>query len=215
MNETKMTILSAVVLIAVAIIGLATMLTSPSVPTDSGVNIKGDEGNYEEIAIYNEAEYNAFIETSKILPPNFITMDMLRDFGSFAGFVWVPELNKSYSYGVLLENGHKIVIRITYNPEIETKNYLDIAQVGKTMREITTTESGAIVSNGMEYYYVPDGLISISWIANGVEIKICWNYRLENSPALSEDHILSKIFSKSSDDQIAALNQLKAAIENN
>ena len=141
---------------------------------------------------------------------------MLEDFGSFHGFVWVPELNKSYSYGVLLENGHPMVIRITYNPEIETKNYLDISQVGNTMRKINTTEKGAVVSNGMEYYYVSSGsLISVSWMVNGVEITLCWNYDLENAPPLSEDHILNKIFSKSSDDQIAALNQLKAAIENN
>ena len=215
MNETKMTILSVIVLIAVAIIGLATMLTSPSAPTESGGLIKGDEGNYEEIAIYDEAEYNAFIETSKILPPNFITADMLEDFGSFDGFIWVPEADNSYYYSVLLENGHSMTIIITYNLEIKTKNYLNISQVGKTMREINSTENGTVVSNGMEYNYVPDGLISVSWMVNGVEIKLCWNYRLENAPPLSEDHILNKIFSKSSDDQIAALNQLKAAIENN
>ena len=208
-------LISAVVLIAAVVIGLSTIHAPSSDPSGDMGGIQGDEGRYEEIVCHNEAEYIEFIETSKILPSNFITMDMLKDFGSFDGFVWVPELGKSYSYGVLLENDHNMVIIITHNPEIKTKNYLDISQVGKTMREINTTEKGAVVSNGMEYYYVPDGLISVSWMVNGVEIMLCWNDRLENAPPLSENHILNKIFSKSSDDQIAALNQLKAKMEIN
>ena len=104
--------------------------------------------------------------------------------------------------------GHKLIF-------LFEKNYLDISQTGETMLDINTTEKGTVVSNGMEYYYVPNGLISVSWMINGVEIMLCWNNDLETALPLLENHILSKIFSKSSEDQIAALNQLKAAIENN
>ena len=212
MNKKKLIIISAIVLIAAVVIGCTATHTSPTVPTGDVGGIQGDEGFAHEILFHNKAEYDAFVETSKILPNNFISMDVLDDFGSFKQFSWYPEIDNFYHYSVLLENGHSMTIQITHNPEVETKNYLDISQVGKTMREINTTEKGAVVSNGMEYYYVPDGLINVSWMVNGVEIKLCWNNRLENAPPLSENHILSKIFSKSSEDQIAAMNQLKAMV---
>ena len=215
-NSKLWNIIKYVVIIMIVVVVICLVFQSgQSGDSPNNDDIQGEEV-FTGIDIYSLSEYESFIETSKILPENFVTMDMLEDFGTFSGFVWNPaqKYNKYY-YFVLLENGQTMSIYVTPNPPITTKNYLDISQAGKTMLEIDTNQEGTIVSNGFEFNYVPDGLISVSWMVNGVETKIAWNSTLEEAPPLSEDHILNKIFSKSSDDQIAALNQLKAAIENN
>lgn len=206
---------AAIILIVIVIICIA-IQSGYSGDSSNNNDIQGED-IFTGIDIFSLSEYELFIETSKILPENFVTMDMLESFGTFYGFVWNPEQDYSrYTYSVTLENDKVMFIYVEHDPEIKTKNYLDISQVGETMLKIDTNQKGTIVSNGMEFNYVSGGgLISVSWMVNGVEIKIGWNAALENAPPLSENHILNKIFSKSSDDQIAALNQLKAKMENN
>ena len=205
-----------VLMIVVCTIALvAVLLTKESGIFDSETRPHMQAAELEsEFMIETMEEYASFLETAKALPKNFVTMDMLEDLGTFCRFLWTTG-DTSYNYGVILENGEYMTIVVEHEPKMETKNYLDISQTGETMLDINTTEKGTVVSNGMEYYYVPNGLISVSWMINGVEIMLCWNNDLETALPLLENHILSKIFSKSSDDQIAALNQLKAKMETN
>ena len=54
-----------------------------------------------EFMIETMEEYASFLETAKALPKNFVTMDMLEDFGTFRRFLWSTG-NSRYNYGIIL-----------------------------------------------------------------------------------------------------------------
>jgi len=170
-----------------------------------------------QIDIHDMDEYNKFVQTCKFLPDNFITWDMVKDFGAFYEFSSYSSTDISrYNYYFDLENGEKIALQV--NPSYEHENEANILSkdIGESMVKTAAGKSGKYVNGGLTYHYPHGTLSCIEWTINGNLIRLeDLTCTFSDLASLSTKTIVGKLLSTSSDNQIAALNQLKAAIENN
>lgn len=170
-----------------------------------------------QIDIHDMDEYNNFVQTCKFLPDNFITWDMVKEFGTFYAFKSYSSTDISrYRYLFELDDGRKM--DITVNPSYVYENEATISSkdIGGSIAITTANKNGKFVNEGLTYHYINGTLRCIEWMVDGSLVRLnTLGCTFPDLTGLSTNTIVGKLLSKSSDDQIAALNQLKAAIENN
>ena len=226
MSKTKMITTYAIVLIAVVSIGLAIILSQPSTPNNNGGGIQGDGGNPFRIVITDLSEYNTFTKTYADLPDNFITWDMVNGLGSFDKFsVFSDEYDPvntdifQYKYIFDLKNGERIQLKINTTGLYRNDSPISRAELGDTMINTATAKDGKYVNGGLTYYYGKGDLAGIEWtIGNNTFYLDDFTAQYPYWTAyvnLPKDHIISKLLSTDPETQLAALNELTAAIENN
>ena len=211
-NGLRIILLIFVFAVVIPILGCGNIQEANN-PTNGG-NLQGDD--FIDISIYNIDEYNEFLQTSKYIPDDFITADMLNKLGTFYGFVCHEETDISvYYYSFIHEDRYRLSLTVNYPswskydlPEISS------AQISPTMITLTEGKEGVFTCGELKYYYALGRLYSFEWTvdnnAYSLDLANCPQEQLEELPStLSEDSILRKLLSKDAEDQIAAFNQLK------
>lgn len=213
MNKNKLfIIISAVVLSTLVIAALIwkkdTIPPEPTEPDDPCLNIG--------VHIYDIEEYNSFIETESKLPDNFVTADMLKEFGTFKGFVCNSETDFSvYGYWLVLENGYENTLLISHtnvqSPSTNTKISMD--KTDSNMLTLSTKETGNITVNGIEYHYIKGELLTITWQENNIRFEMQVQ-QLSDYPKLPSSSIMGKLISVTPEDQKSALKYFSEITQN-
>jgi hypothetical protein len=140
-------------------------------PTDATVDAIVTP-NVEEplLTIESYSEYVSFLEYTD-LPDQFVSYDMIAQFGAFDSFVCLTDARygdySSYMYNLVdvAADDADIVLYVDQDGStIDTSQQTALKGVNtENMRCLSTEESGAFISNGIEYYYVNGLLLSIKW----------------------------------------------------
>lgn len=201
-------------IVAMLAILLFCLTDIPALFSDSsdGNHLDGDTADpVFQIDIHDMNEYNKFVQTCKFLPDNFITWDMVKEFGTFYAFKSYSSTDISgYRYLFELDDGRKM--DITVNPSYVYENEATISSkdIGGSMTITTASKSGKHVNGGLTYHYVNGTLRCIEWMVDGSLVRLdTLGCTFPDLTGLSTNTIVGKLLSKSSEDQIAAFNQLK------
>ena len=213
--------------VAISLVMLLSPATSDSYnestsPQNQGGEVK-DEGAPTDIfrvEIYDLNEYGSFVQTSTEISENFITWDMVKSFGAFRSFkVRADTTAFRYNYMVNLENGEIITLKINSIGTYKRDTPISSTDLGSSMIKLTASKEGKFVNGELTYYYGSGNLAGIEWTIGDN------TFYLDDFTAeypywtaygnLPEDHIISKLLSVDPEVQLSALNELKAAIENN
>ena len=211
MKRNNTTIALLVVLIsALCMLGCSSELLSGAIdsPTSSGVGCHGD-GVY----IYDREEYDAFIRAESRLPEDFITADMLKALGTFQGFICNSDtVFTAYGYSLILENGYPICLRINHDSQRQNIpiSTISTSKIGSDMQKLTANQTGSIYRNGVEYRYMKGYLYHISWMVGDIRMSFDISSDWSRFSALSEDTLISKLLSASTDVQRSAVKELRA-----
>lgn len=164
-----------------------------------------------QIDIHDMDEYNKFVQTSKFLPDNFITWDMVKEIGAFYAFKSYSNTDISrYCYLFELDDGRKMEIEINPSYVYENEAIILGKDIGGSMTKTTTSKRGKFVNEGLTYHYINGTLRCIEWMINGSLVRLdTLGCTFPDLTGLSTNTVVGKFLSTSSDNQIAALNQLK------
>lgn len=163
--------------------------------------------------------YNEFVKTEPSIPDNFISTNAVKQFGTFSGFHygldgWDRDM-PLYCYHFEIQNGIAISLHINHQTSGQPwTTPISKTKIGSSMLELTTDDTGYILSNGLEYRYGRGKLSSVIWRANGVEFYMTVHIPAEEMPIIDTDTVLGKLLSKSSSHQRQALRQLPNSIGN-
>lgn len=171
--------------------------------------------------------YDEFLRSEQGLPKNFVTAHQLSQIGSFTQFSYAPMDDfLAYHYYYHLEEDFYVSVHITHETAFHFTRYtpistfisyppISIFKLGSSMLNLTTEDSGYILSNGLEYHYSRGKLSSIEWRANGVWFSLDIRTRSGEIPSsVSPDTIIGKLLSKSPLLQHQALRQLPNSVGN-
>ena len=226
MNKAKMITIVAVVLVAVTAISLAVFFPSSSdgenTPTNPSLRGEDVESPFR-IAIYDLDEYNAFLQTSTDLPDDFVTWDMVKSLGAFCKFSVDKDDSEyeRYTYRIYVKNEDILTLTIVPEADLFDGTVQPIStppEFGATMAQLVNKNklTGNYESGKLTYGYGNNLLYYIKWAENGVGYTL-WagnTYPYQHADA-DPDTVLGKLLSVDPEVQLSALNELKAAIENN
>lgn len=219
-------------ILLVTVVAISLVMLLPRIPSDShneptspqiqGGEIKGEGSPTDifRIEIWDVDEYNSFVRTSEEVTDNFIVWDMVKLFGAFRSFkVRADTTSFRYNYMYNLENGEIITLKINSKGLYRRDTPISSTDLGSTMIKLTASKEGKFANGGLTYYYGSGNLAGIEWtIGNNTFYLDDFTAEYPYWTAygnLPEDHIISKLLSVDPEVQLAALNELKAAIENN
>ncbi len=124
-------------------------------------------------------DYSKFIRSTE-LPDNFIYYDTLSDLGVFEGFVCMTDARYGdYShclYSVIDSSGYGLDIYIDNRkslPYAPTEATVITEINAEDMRLSPKISKGKYTKDGIQYNYINNKLLSISWNINQTEITLC------------------------------------------
>lgn len=208
--------LSVTALIALCVVGLLVFAPfSESTPTEQN-SINGLRADL--IDIFDIGEYYNYIAEAEGLPDEFVTAEMLSDFGRFGCFHADPFDSEGYAYCFITENGDRVAIymdhdlsnNLTYENET-----LSISDVGSSMLELAEKEKGVIVRNGVLYKYVVGKLNAINWAVDDIGFTVVFSYDLHDLPVFPTDSLLYRMTSVSETEFASALTEMNAITTKN
>ena len=214
MNKNKLFIIFSAVALSVLVVTVLiwekkTINPEPTISDDSCLKATGVE-------IFDINEYNTFVETETKLPDNFVTADMLKDFGSFKGFVCNSGPNFIYySYLLVGENDYHISLHVAHSDVVYqyTRSQLNVDKLGKNMTILPTEDTGFISINNIEYHYINGHLVSVRWQDGNVRYDMHTS-NIDDYPPFSSSSIVGKLLSTSSEDQKNALKYFSEITQN-
>ena len=133
-------------------------------------------------------EYRKILNTEKI-PNNFVRYESISRLGSFRSLVFLSDAYdndfSSYMYTLVDSIGYEIALYINHDvsnlPTISTDFITSVDT--SDMRRLEEGKSGTYVNEYLIYKYVSGELLSISWIDNGINYKLCGSPLLSNYPS--------------------------------
>ena len=140
--------------------------------------------------------YLKFIKTADV-PDNFVTYEMISDFGEFKCFICAPSYGyDEYKYGIIdKESGVDLLMYIDHRQEITIPEKAVVISssdvIATDMRKLPNQEEGvkSFVQSGVCYTYLHGKLLSVAWVDNEIrytisgDLDIC---SLDSSSALSK-----------------------------
>ena len=178
--------------------------------TDPNTEAEGCWG--ATIATKDYEEYLTFINTTKVLPDNFITYEALNYIGDFKAFVLYSPYD--YFYIIVDQNGMDVYISIDpISNKVSTSNKISTLNVVvpnnlNDLRKIippNNIRDSIYINNNMSYRYYRTGTLrSITWETEGVSVKIQVEHfidgkdkpvRLSDYPTTGEETFVSKLLS--------------------
>lgn len=165
-------------------------------------------------------ELNTYLQSQDHVPKNFVTPDLLADFGTFNYyFSSYPNDFSYYFYVFTLSSNMQVRIIFNHNTASNRTEFatFDESCIGTSMARITRRENGNLVSNRVVYNYYSGELGTINWFSNGISIKLNIigdrNATFTNLVNyLPSDHVLIKMLSKSPEIRQEAFDMLPDAI---
>lgn len=205
---------AAVVLLATAMVCFAVHYAGNSSSAEepsASYNVCSANGVY----IYDIEEYSKFVNTETRLPDDFITVDKLEAFGTFNGFTCESKTDfADYRYSVDMPNGQTIGIRIQHGNPIDTiiQPVISANKIGTNAINLTSTDTGMIVRNRIEYNYVNGHLIRMLWTVGDITFSISVSSAWDDYPAFPSNSVIYNMLSAVETEQASAISELQAIV---
>ena len=165
--------------------------------------------------IYDTEKYQTFAATTMKDRDDFVTVEMLENIGTFEYLFFNDKDDLySYSYRLLLNNGHAISFKIA-PPSLDDTYRIPDSSLGTNMVQLNTNETGAYIRNGIWYWYGGGGLFCIEWRSHGTLYRISpsGSYFADYS-LVTADNFVELLMTGSFEDQETALSMLPDLIGN-
>ena len=135
-------------------------------------------GETQLLTINLYPNYLSFVEETE-LPDTFVQYDNIKQFGSFCQFICLSNAKigdySHYMYVLKDDSGSEFSLYIerdrAFSADLPQLKILSTANT-TNMRDLTTSESGIYICNGINYTYLSGKLHTISWEKNGTKFKI-------------------------------------------
>lgn len=153
-------------------------LSTDSQPGASGGVVSGGDGEEYSIFVGNLDEYNEYVENNDLIE-NFITYDVISQFGNFDSFGIAGHSTLQYGYywyNLVDVDGEEYFMSIDHYDERTAESYELIQNAEQKvntadLRTINVKEAGAYESDGIMYFYTQNGeLLRIRWCVGDIVI---------------------------------------------
>ena len=157
------------------------------------------------LTIVSIEDYNKLINTQKI-PTTFVRLESIEQLGEFVSLVFLSDAYagdfSSYMYTLVDTVGYEVALYINSDESSSLTTSSDsITSVNTSdMRYIAEQKSGIYVTERLVYRYVSGKLLSISWVADGINYTLCGDPLFYDYP-ITASTFLSKLMTKSYADE--------------
>ena len=152
--------------------------TSSTNKEDDSLDTSGGDGEEYSIFVGNLDEYNEYVKNNDLIE-NFITYDVISQFGNFDSFGIAGESTLEYGYywyNLVDVDGEEYFMSIAHYDERSAESYEFIQNAEQKvntadLRTINVKEAGAYESDGIMYFYTQNGeLLRIRWCVGDIVI---------------------------------------------
>ena len=163
--------------------------------SESGQSSQTQGGGDAALTMYTSySDYLKFLKATK-LPQNFISFDMISDFGNFRKFQCASSGGmKEYLYAITDPiGGAEILVSVKHNRNL-TSSVSSVAEKdldSKDLRFLNSKDGGTklLVHKGIQYTYVNGEILSAKWMVGNVYFSVSGDlsqYSIKNETAISK-----------------------------